>query len=83
MECGAPTPGHSRATTSEKMTQGLGSMFFPGGTGDSLELFDGRDLRAPVRVAFVVRKCPRRLSYRGDGHPHPAPAAIRLRPAGG
>lgn len=47
-----------------KMTQGVGSMFFPGGTGDSLELFDGRDLRAPVRVGWVTRN-GRAVSHSG------------------
>lgn len=47
-----------------KMTQRVGSMFFPGGTGDSLQLFDGRDLRAPVQVGWVTRNA-RAVSHSG------------------
>jgi len=43
------------ATERERITRAAVNMLFPGATGDSLELFDGRDLRAEPRIAVVVR----------------------------
>src|SRR5438034_1134192 len=42
-------------TERERITRAAVNMLFPGATGDSLELFDGRDLRAEPRIAVVVR----------------------------
>ncbi len=39
----------------ERLTRTVANLVFPGASGDSLELFDGRDLGAQPRVAFVVR----------------------------
>jgi len=39
----------------ERLTRTVANLVFPGASGDSLELFDGRDLSAQPRVAFVVR----------------------------
>jgi transglutaminase-like putative cysteine protease len=38
----------------DRFTRAMASVVFPGARGDSLELFDGRDLRAEPRVALVV-----------------------------
>src|SRR5439155_97503 len=43
------------ATERERITRAAVNMLFPGATGDSLELFDGRDLRAEPRISVVVR----------------------------
>ena len=43
------------ATERERIRRAAVNMLFPGATGDSLELFDGRDLRAEPRIAVVVR----------------------------
>ncbi len=37
------------------MVRAAAGAVFEGAEGDSLELFDGRDLTAPVRISFVVR----------------------------
>jgi hypothetical protein len=58
---------YSRTFTAEdvrKITQSIGSAFFPGGTGDSLQVFNGRDLRAPVRVGWLTRNA-RAVSHSG------------------
>src|SRR5256885_12900420 len=39
----------------ERLTRTVANLVFPGASGDSLEMFDGRDLNAQPRVAFVVR----------------------------
>ena len=59
---------YSRSFTADevrKMTQSIGSMFFPGGTADSLRLFDGRDLRATPRVTWTIRDA-RAVSHSGS-----------------
>jgi len=38
----------------ERLKRTVANLVFPGASGDSLELFDGRDLSAQPRVAFVV-----------------------------
>jgi hypothetical protein len=38
----------------ERLTRAIANTVFPGAAGDSLEVFDGRDLRAEPRVAVVV-----------------------------
>ncbi len=43
-------------TERERITRAAVNMLFPGATGDSLELFDGRDLRAEPRIAVVIRE---------------------------
>src|SRR2546429_7261557 len=42
-------------TLFRSLTRTVANLVFPGASGDSLELFDGRDLGAQPRVAFVVR----------------------------
>jgi hypothetical protein len=39
----------------DRVTRAVAGTVFPGAGGDSLELFDGRDLRAEPRIALVVR----------------------------
>ncbi len=41
-----------------RLTEALANGVFPGASGDSLKLFDGRDLGATPRVAFTVRDAP-------------------------
>ena len=43
-------------TERERITRAAVNMLFPGAAGDSLELFDGRDLRAEPRIAVVIRE---------------------------
>jgi transglutaminase-like putative cysteine protease len=43
------------AARREQMLRSWAGSTFEGAEGDSLELFDGRDLTAPARVAFVIR----------------------------
>ncbi len=43
------------ATERERITRAAVNMLFPGAAGDSLEVFDGRDLRAEPRISVVVR----------------------------
>src|SRR5439155_1444695 len=43
-------------TERERITRAAVNMLFPGATGDSLELCDGRDLRAEPRIAVVIRE---------------------------
>jgi hypothetical protein len=41
-----------------RLTQALANGVFPGASGDSLKLFDGRDLAATPAVAFTVHDAP-------------------------
>ncbi|MGH7608308.1 MAG: hypothetical protein ACREME_13330, partial [Gemmatimonadales bacterium] len=41
-----------------RLTQALADGVFPGASGDSLAVFDGRDLEATPRVAVTVRDAP-------------------------
>jgi transglutaminase-like putative cysteine protease len=38
-----------------EMARGMANSFFEGATGDSLELFDGRDLTARARISLAIR----------------------------
>jgi transglutaminase-like putative cysteine protease len=43
------------ATERERLARAAVNMLFPGATGDSLETFDGRDLRAEPRISLAIR----------------------------
>jgi transglutaminase-like putative cysteine protease len=52
---------YARPFTQEELgriTQALADGLFPGAKGDSLRVFDGRDLAATPRVAMIVRNAP-------------------------
>lgn len=42
-------------TERERLTRSVAGMIFPGATGDSLQIFDGRDWRAEPKVSLVLR----------------------------
>jgi uncharacterized protein DUF3857/transglutaminase superfamily protein len=42
-------------TERDRLTRSVANLLFPGATGDSLEIFDGRDWRAEPRVSLVIR----------------------------
>jgi transglutaminase-like putative cysteine protease len=52
----------------EQMTRSLANAVFEGATGDSLQIFDGRDLRAQPRISIVIR----------DAHPTSSAGATQI-----
>ena len=58
----------SRNLTAEQrseITRNIADGEFDGATGDSLELFDGRDLSAPARISIVIRNAKATTSAGG------------------
>jgi hypothetical protein len=43
-------------TERERLARAVANMLFPGATGDSLQAFDGRDLRAEPQISLAVRQ---------------------------
>ncbi len=56
------------ATELGRLEQALADGIFPGASGDSIQVFNGRDLRAPPRVSVLIRN-GRPLSRSGGGGP--------------
>jgi hypothetical protein len=55
------------ATDRDRLTRAMANSVFEGATGDSLMIFDGRDLKALPRVAVTVR-APRAASRAGSDY---------------
>jgi len=58
-----------------RMTQALADGLFPGAKGDSLRVFDGRDLTATASVAVTVRNAPA-VSTSGGAHILTLPSSL-------
>jgi transglutaminase-like putative cysteine protease len=69
---------YARPFTQEELgrvTQALADGLFPGGKGDSLRVFDGRDLTATPSVAVTVRDAPA-VSSTGGAHILTLPSSL-------